>query len=248
MRVDERQQMSKVSFRAAFAQQDVHAEPQLLARFLDFNGLVIRAHAGKRVSIEIFSAQAGRMAVNRLALANFNFRQFAFRTEIDAGEIHEFSDARDPLVGDHQLQIVGGQFRAGGFQMRRRNAAWQHDEKIHGQIFGGCQNVADAVEAQDVRVFVRVNDDRAGAVWHDRPRKFRRGEHRTLNVKMPVNQARREISALEINDLLCLIVAKADDTTVLDGDVRLVNFPAQNIDDAGVFEKQFGALFAARDG
>src|SRR5262249_50875888 len=78
--------------------------------------------------------------------------------------------------------------------------------------------------------------------------KFRRGEHRTLNVKMSVNQTRREIRALEINCRLRAIVAEADDASALDCDVRLVDLAAENVDDASVFEQQLGGLFTARDG
>ena len=132
--------------------------------------------------------------------------------------------------------------------MRRGHAARQHDEKIHREIFGGFQNVADAVEAEDVGVFVRVNDHRTGAVRHDGARKFRRGEHGAFDVEMPVNQARRQIRTLEINHLLRLIIAEADDPTVLDGDIGLVDFAAEDVDDTGVFEQQLGAMFAARHG
>src|SRR5208337_3665801 len=61
VRIDERQQGREISLRAAFAQQNVHAEAQLFFRFLDLDRFVVRAHAGQHVGVEIFSAQAGRV-------------------------------------------------------------------------------------------------------------------------------------------------------------------------------------------
>ena len=198
-------------------------------------GFVIGAHAGERVGVEIFSAQTGRVAVNALALAGVNFRQFAFRAEKNAGKIHQLGHARDAFVGNHQLQIVRRKICAGSFQMRRGNAARQHDEKIQRQIFGGFENVADAVETENVRVFVRVNHDRARAVRDDGAREFRRGEHGTFDVKMPVNQARREICALEVNGFFRAIIAEADDAAVVHGDVRGMDFAAQDVDEPSRF-------------
>ena len=187
------------------------------------------------------------MAVNRLALARVNFCQLAFGAKKTPGKFINSATPAMRSSSNHQLQIVRRELRARRFQMRRRNATRQHDEKIHGEIFARIPNVADAVEAEDVGVFVRVNHHRARAVRHDRAREFRRGEHRAFDVKMPVNQARREIRALEINHLLRLVIAKADDASVFDRDVRLVDFAAEDVDHPGVFEKQFRRLFAARD-
>ena len=155
---------------------------------------------------------------------------------------------RDAFVGDHQLQIIRRQPRAGGFEVRRGNAARQHDEKIHREIFRGFEDVADAVEAEDVRVFVRVNHDRARAVRHDGAREFRRGQQRAFHMKMPVNQARREIRALEVNGFFRAIIADADDAAVVHGDDCGMDFAAQDVDEPGVFEQQFRRLFASRDG
>jgi hypothetical protein len=49
------------------------------------------------------------------------------------------------------------------------------------------------------------------------------------------------------NGRLGPIVAEANETSVLDRDVRLVDFSTEDVNDAGICEHQFGALFTARD-
>ncbi len=103
-------------------------------------------------------------------------------------------------------------------------------KKSSGKIFAGLQNVTDAVQAEHIGVFVRVNHHRARAVRHDRPREFRRGEHRAFDVEMAVNQAWREIRAAQIDGLASFVIADADDAPVLHGDVRGMNFAAEDVD------------------
>ncbi len=169
------------------------------------------------------------MAVNTLALADLDFGELLFVTEKNTGEIHQFGHAGDTFVGNHQLQIVGREPCPGGFEMRRGNAAWQHDEEIHGQILGGFQNVTDAIEPEHVGVFVWINHHRAGAMRSDRAHKLRRSEHGAFHVKMPVNQARREIRAFEINRFPGLVITEADDAAIFDGNVGLVISPLKTL-------------------
>src|SRR5262249_5469114 len=130
----------------------------------------------------------------------------------------------------------------------RRDAARQHDKKVHGEILRGFEDVANAIEAEDIGVFVGVNHDCAGSVRDDGANKFRSGEHGALHVKMSVNQAGRQVRAVEIDCGPRAVVAETDDTSVLDGDVCFVDFPAENVNDAGIFECQLGTPLAARHG
>ena len=245
--VHQREQVREVAFGTAFAQQDVHAEAEFFARLRDLDRFMVGTHAGEHVGVEIFSAQAGRMAIDAFAFAGFDFGEFAFCAEIDAGKIHEFSHARHPFVADHQAQIVRCDARAGGFERGGGNTTGQHDEKIERQIFARFEHVTNAVEAEDVGVFVGVNHHGAGAVRDDGAGEFRRGEHGTLHVKMAVDQARREIRAPEIDDFASLVITDAHNAAVIHGDVRGMNFAAEHVDEFGVFEKEFRGLFAAGD-
>ena len=77
--------------------------------------------------------------------------------------------------------------------------------------------------------------------------KFRRGEHGAFDMKMPIDQTWRQICAFEINCLPRLITAEADNPAILHGDMRFVNFTAENVDDARVFEQLFHRLFTPRN-
>jgi hypothetical protein len=85
-------------------------------------------------------------------------------------------------------------------------------------------------------------------VRHDGAGEFRRREHGTLDVEMPVNQRGSKVCPAEVDCFLCPVIAEADYAPVVHGHVGLMNFTAQDIHDAGVFEKEFRRLFTAGDG
>ena len=94
---------------------------------------------------------------------------------------------------------------------------------------------------------MRIDHHRAGAVRHHRAHKFRQRDHRAFDVKMPVDQTRGEIRAVEIDHLFRFVIAESDDAAVIHRDVRFVNLAAQDVDELGVLEEQLGRFFAARD-
>jgi len=51
----------------SLADKDVHAQAQLLARFVQVRALVVRVDAGGDIGIQILAGQSGRMAVYRPA-------------------------------------------------------------------------------------------------------------------------------------------------------------------------------------
>ncbi len=97
----------EIAFRAALAHEQMHPEPQLLARFLQLRAFVIGTHASERIGIQILAAQPWRVAVDQLAFAGADLRQFAFHPEKNAGIIHQLRHARDAFVVDHLRQIGG---------------------------------------------------------------------------------------------------------------------------------------------
>src|SRR6266568_3945185 len=94
---------------------------------------------------------------------------------------------------------------------------------------------------------MRIDDHRARAVGHDRAGKLSRCQHRTLHVKMRIEQARRQVSTLQVDDVLRFVLAQADHSPVIDGNVRSINLAAENIDEVGVFEEGFRWPFTTRD-
>ena len=239
--------MLEIAFGAALADEQVHSEAQLLPRFVQLRALVIGANAGERVGVQVFPAQAGRMAVDHFAAARFDLRQLALHSQKNAGIIHQLGDAGDPIVRDHQAQIVRGEARARRFQMRRRHAGRQHDEKIDRQILARLEHVTDPIHPENVRVFVRIDDHRSGAMRHDRARELGDRHHRAFDVEMSVDQTRREIRALEVDDFFRVVIAETDDALVVHRDVGFMDLAAEDVDELRVFEKEIGRFLAARD-
>ena len=64
---------------------------------------------------------------------------------------------------------------------------------------------------------------------------------------MAVDETGCEEAALEIDDPMRVIVAEGHDAAVVDGDVGGMNFAAEDVDEAGVFEEEFRGHFAASD-
>src|SRR4051812_36539 len=60
---------------------------------------------------------------------------------------------------------------------------------------------------------------------------------------MAVNQTGREIGTAEGYCFSRLVITDAHDASVVDSDVAFVNFTAEHIDDARVFEEQFSGSF-----
>jgi len=86
------------------------------------------------------------MAVNGFPLAGGNFRQFAFGTKKYSGKIHQRS-AMPAMRSSAIINFKSSAVRRAPavFQVGGGHATRQHDEKIHGQVFGGFKNIADAV-------------------------------------------------------------------------------------------------------
>ncbi len=128
--------------------------------------------------------------------------------------------------------------RTARLQVRRRNARRQHDEKIDRQTLARIEHVLNAFLAEHIRELVRIDHHRAGPVRHDRARELRHRDHRALDVKMSVDQARREISAFEIDHFARFVVPKSDHAAIVDRDIRGMNFAAEDVDQLRVLEEQ----------
>ena len=70
---------------------------------------------------------------------------------------------------------------------------------------------------------------------------------RAFHVKVPVNQARRQVRAFQVNHPLAFVVAQSHDPAIIHGDVRAVNLTAQDIDQVGILEEPLGGPFPTRD-
>ncbi len=59
LRRHERDDVFEISLRASFPDEQMQPEPQLLPRFLQLGALVVGAHSGERVGIQVFPRKPG---------------------------------------------------------------------------------------------------------------------------------------------------------------------------------------------
>src|SRR6266404_1548032 len=186
------------------------------------------------------------MAVDVLSLARFDLGQFGFCSQIDPRIIHQLGDASDAFVSDHQAQVIGCETRSRCLKKRCWNTRGQHDEKVQRQVLGRFQNIADAFQPENVRVFMGINDYRSSAMRHHSSRKLSRNEHRTLDMKMRIDEAWCQVSTLQIDHRQGVVLPQTDNSRVVHCHVRIINLPAEDINQLGVFEDQFSRPFTAR--
>lgn len=94
---------------------------------------------------------------------------------------------------------------------------------------------------------MRIDHHRARPMRHDRARELRHGHHRALDVEVAVDQSRREIGTIQIDDFARFVVADADDAAIINRHVSRINLAAEDVHELRVFEEQLGRRFAARD-
>ena len=64
---------------------------------------------------------------------------------------------------------------------------------------------------------------------------------------MRVDQTRREIRALEVDNIFRVVIAKTDDAAIVDRHIGGMNLPTEDIDELGVSEKQPSRRLAPGD-
>src|SRR5437870_2026723 len=131
--------------------------------------------------------------------------------------------------------------------MRRRNTRRQHDEKIDRKILARFEHVTNPVHAQDVGVLMRVDHHRPGAVRSDRADELRDRHHRAFDVKMSLDQTRREVSAGKIDNFICVVITKTDHAAIIHRHIRGVHFSAEHVYDLRVLEKFLRGFLSPRD-
>ncbi len=78
-----------------------------------------------------------------------------------------------------------------------------------------------------------VDDHGAGAVRDDRAREFGGGQLRAFDMEMAVNQTGSQKRTVEIDGLARLVIPEANDAAVIDGDIGIVDFTAEDVDGRG---------------
>jgi len=112
----------------------------------------------------------------------------------DARVVHHLREVIDVGRGHQFLNVVGINGEARRLEIRRRHTARRTEKELERHFPSVVNHVADAFFAQHIGDFVRVADGGHRAVNRSQPSKFRRHEHRALDVHMRIDEARHDVS------------------------------------------------------
>ncbi len=90
-----------------------------------------------------------------------------------------------------------------------------------------------------------VGDDTGRTVGHDGPGELRRRHHAALDMHVAVNEARADVSPLEVHSLPGLVIPQAHDSVVSDSDIGLHDLMGEDIHHSRVPEQQVRLLLSS---
>ena len=238
--VDERQQVEEVLFGTALTNHDMHAFAQFFQGLFQMASLVVAARTGQDIGVQVKTGQPRRVPVNRKPLGCGELGHDLRVLEQHSGIIHHFRQTRNAIrkFFKHHLNVLRGNFGAGRFQMRGRNAGGHHAENLHGQLAGDVEQPFDSVQAQDIGQFVRIADRHGRAVGSRHTRETDRIEEGRLDMDVPLHQPRTHVAALGVQGLQRFVFTKTDDDPVLDAHALGMNLPGQDVDQPAVPDQQ----------
>ena len=181
---------------AAFADEDLHAEADFLQGAFEAETLVVGGDARAHIFLQVDTRHCGGMSVDGFVvfLRGGNLaHQFGVVVD-DAGVVHHLREVIDVGRGHQFFDVVGINGEARRLEIRRRHTARRTEEELERHFLAVVDHVADALLAQHIGDFVRVADGGHRAMARSQPSKFRRHEHRALDVHMRIDEARHDVS------------------------------------------------------
>ena len=243
---DERQQRAQVARRGCLADEQPHAGTQPLASFVERRGLVVGAHTGRGVGLEIPPVDARRVPVD--VRRERELRELALVPGHDAGKVHHLGDAEHAAAAQERLQIALAQRAARRLVVRRRHRRRSHEVHVE-RIAGRCvEQPVHAVRAEHVGDLVRVGDDRSRPERQHEARELVGEQLRRLEVDVRVDEPRHDVAARRVDDLGAVVLAEPCDPAVRHGDVDLEPLAREHREDAAAAHDHVRRLVAAGDG
>ena len=149
---------------------------------------------------------------------------------------HEMALRQVPPPAADQRKLLG--------RMRAAVARLWPLKKLFGSTLSPCRRMgASAPHGASSGAAHRLGraqpggDHRGGSQWYDRARVLGRWNHAAFDVDMGIDQARRQVRALEIDHRSGFVVAEPDDSRAHSGDAGFDDFATQYVDYASVVEQ-----------
>ena len=224
------------------ADHNVLAAPEFFQCFLHLGTFVIGADARCSIGSQLLAVYAGSVAVDERAVALGTCQFFKnLRVLVDHAEgVHHLRQSQHTGMGVEAVDGAVVQLRTGLIQWRGGNAAWQHKEYVHRQIFRGLEHIFDAVGTHDVGDLVGVCDHGGRPVGHDGLGKFAGADQRGLQMDMGVDKARADDLARNVDFRFALIASHAGNTAFGDRNISPAKLVGKHVDVDGVFQNQIG--------
>ena len=199
---------------------------------------MIRGNAGRRIAHERLSHKPRCVALYMQPLRHRELIIDPIVPQQHAGNIHHLGQAQHPRVLQERCQILRRKRRPGILQRRGGDAGRQHEIHIQRQLPVRPQHIKYPFQPGHIGNLVRVGDHGRRPLRHHGPRKLQRAQHRTLDMHMAVNEARRHISAAHIDLLASCIAADTGYPAGLDGDIRREEFPREAVEHLPILQDQ----------
>ncbi len=248
VRRNHREQGGKVVCAGGLADKDVHAQPQLLQRFLDRHTFVVRADARSHVCVEVLARQPGCVAIQHTRPKRLDLVQGALVLVHHARVVHHLAQAQHPRVALQRGNVLRLEIRAGGRHVGGGDAGRHHHEHAQAAVLRLVEHVADTVQAQDVGDLVRIGDDRRDPARHHCRGELAHADHRALDVHVSVDQAGGQVAALQVDFLHARVpAADAGDAGVVNGDVGRIDLAGIDVHKLGITKDDIGRRLAVSD-
>ncbi|MCY1237980.1 hypothetical protein D9M72_506980 [compost metagenome] len=223
----------------------MHAGAQLFEHLFRRVALVVGANARLLVAVKPCAARHRAAAKHRQSALLGEFKR---RQHVGVFLLDEFAhrlpdaDAFRPvvcrLVVGRAEVVADGRARHGVGRL-----AGGAPEDFQRRLLGFIEELACCSRPADDDDLVEAGDDRGRAERNDGLGKARQRHLRAFDMQMPVDHARREIFARGVDDLglradIVGDVADGDDAFAINGDVGLIDFLRDDIDEATAPDRQ----------
>ena len=230
-----------------FAEHDRHSPAELLLRLRARVGFVAVADSGRQVSIQRPAGEQRRVTVDVPVLEERELFQDAGVSAKHARHIHHLGQPGHAGTPAVRRKVRGGKLRSGRFKRRRRHAARQLEEKIHGHLRRAVEKVVERPRSGHIRQLVRIAERRRHAARQNHAFEFERRHQRRLDVNVAVDISRHRDEAVRVENVRSVIpLADTDDRIARDCNVARQQRTGRQVEHRRVPDHEIGGLLPFR--
>ena len=240
----QRQQRFQITRRGPLSDHDSLSLTNAFYCLLRRRTLVIITDSSRNVSVQRLPRKEGRMSV---------YQQSPFQCSMDlvhyswiaceySGIIHHLTQSQHSGMAVELHDIFRFQPGSGLIKFCRRNTGRDHHIYRHRKplTLTLLQHVTDSCRSTHIGNLMRIRDHCRRSVRNCRAGKFRRQQHRTLNVDVGINKARAYIHPRNVRRLVGIrfsILSESDNPAVLHQHIAFFQLSGKNIDHGSILKQ-----------